>query len=181
MQQLGAIDLASGSTPHAPPPHPTQTLVPECGPQSSGAHTDSASTQQPAAATAVPHETAAVGWGLSIYSHAEEAWVQGQVLSWNPRQGQHHVLYEDGEDEWLKLEEEHVRWHQPNSGISHRAGLQKGMLASSIILYQFCTKETWSCPGARYCKTVCLCTSCADCVVLSDLIAVQLVFGLVCS
>ena len=133
MQQLGAIDLASNSTPHAPPPDPTQTLVPECGPQSSGAQTDSASTQQPAAATAVPHGTTAVGWGLSIYSYAEEAWVQGQVLSWSSRQGQHHVLYEDGEDEWLKLEEENVRWHKPNCSISHRAGLQKGMLPSSAV------------------------------------------------
>ena len=125
MQQLGAIDLASDPTPNVPPPDPTQTLVPE-----TGAQADSASTQQPAVATALPQGTTAVGWGLSIYSHAEEAWVQGQVLSWSSRQGQHHVLYEDGEDEWLKLGEEHVRWHHHKCNISRRAGLQKGMFAA---------------------------------------------------
>lgn len=126
MQQLGAIDLATDPTPNAGPPDPTQTLVPEAGAAPSGAQTDSTSTHQPAAATAVPQGTAAVGWGLSIISHAEEVWVQGQVLSWNSRQGQHHVLYEDGEDEWLKLGEEQVRWHSSKCSVARRAGLQKG-------------------------------------------------------
>ena len=133
MRQLGAIDLASDATPLVPQSDPTQSLGPERRAQSSGAQTDSASTQQPAAATAVPQGTIAVGWGLSIFSYAEEAWVQGQVLSWNSRQGQHHVLYEDGEDEWLKLGEENVRWHHAKCNISQRAGLQKGSLASSTV------------------------------------------------
>lgn len=133
MQQLGAIDLATDPTPNGTPPDPTQTLVPEARAHPSRAQTDSASTQQPSAATAVPQGAAAVGWGLSIFSHAEEVWVQGQVLSWNCRQGQHHVLYEDGEDEWLKLGEEHVRWHSPKCSIAHRAGLQKGMSTVRLL------------------------------------------------
>ena len=126
MRQLGAIDLATDPTLSAAPADPTQTLVPEAGAQAPAAQTDSASTHQPAAATAVPQGTAAVGWGLSIFSHAEEVWVHGQVVSWNSRQGQHHVLYEDGEDEWLKLGEEQVRWHSSKCNIARRAGLQNG-------------------------------------------------------
>ena len=140
MQQLGAIDLASDAAPLALQSDPTETLASETWAQSSGAQTDSASTQQPAAATAAPQGTTAVGWGLSIFSYAEEAWLQAQVLSWNSRQAQHHVLYEDGEDEWLKLGEEHVRWSHSKCNISQRAGLQEGTLASSpvalLVLHQ---------------------------------------------
>ena len=128
MQQLGAIDLATEPSPNPTSINPTQTLVPEAGSQSSAAPTASL---QPAAATAgaaaLPQGAAAVGWGLSIFSHAEEGWVKGQVLSWNARHGQHHVLYEDGEDEWLRLGKERVQWHSHKCNIAQRAGVQKGM------------------------------------------------------
>ena len=138
MQQLGALDLATGPNPLHLPSNPTQTLVPYSGVPSSAAQSDSASTQQPAVATAgstaEPQAFAAVGWGLSIFSYAEEVWVKGQVLSWNVRQGQHHVLYEDGEDEWLKLGKEHVQWHSHKCDIAQRAGLQNGVCTALTVL-----------------------------------------------
>ena len=126
MLQLDAVDLPAGPSTLAPSSSPTQTLVPEAGGRGSGPHADSASTRQPAGSTAVPQGAAAVGWCLSIYSQAEEEWVRGEVLSWRSRQGQYHVLYEDGEDEWLKLSKEHVQWHSSQANISETAGLQTG-------------------------------------------------------
>ena len=149
MQQLGAIDLASDGNSNLLQPDATQALAPERCAHFSGAQTDSASTQQPAAPTALPQGTTAVGWGLSIFSYAEEAWVQGQVLSWNCRQGQHHVLYEDGEDEWLKLGEEHLQWHHSKCNISQRAGLQKGALASKHCSYPCCFSNMGIGKGGR--------------------------------
>lgn len=138
MQQLGALDLATCPSSLHPPSNPTQTLVPESGAHSSVAQSGSASAQQPTAgtagSTAVPQASAAVGWGLSIFSYAEEVWVKGQVLSWNVRQGQHHVLYEDGEDEWLKLGKEHVQWHSHKCDIARRAGLQNGIYTAHTVL-----------------------------------------------
>lgn len=130
MLQLAAVDLPAGPAALPPSSTPTQILVPEAGGRAGGPHADSASTRQPGVATAVPQAAAAVGWGLSVYSQAEEAWVMGEVLSWSSRQGQHHVLYEDGEDEWLKLPKEHVRWHSPSCTIAETAGLQKGKVCS---------------------------------------------------
>lgn len=132
MTQLEAIDIPVGSVTLPQPSVPTQTVVSEAGGTES--HADSASTRQLAGATAVPQGAAAVGWGLSIYSQAEEAWVRGEVISWNPRQGQYHVLYEDGEDEWLKLAKENVQWHSSRSTISETAGLQKGKLDVIFIV-----------------------------------------------
>ncbi|DBA82770.1 hypothetical protein WJX77_000353 [Trebouxia sp. C0004] len=126
MTQLDAIDIPAGSVtlPQPSVPGSVQTVVSEAGGR--GSNADSASTRQLDGATAVPQGAAAVGWGLSIYSQAEEIWVRGEVISWNSRQGQYHVLYEDGEDEWLKLAKENVQWHSSRSTISETAGLQKG-------------------------------------------------------
>ncbi|KAL0037417.1 hypothetical protein WJX79_006871 [Trebouxia sp. C0005] len=124
MTQLEAIDIPAGSVTLPQPSVPTQTVVSEVEGRASNA--DSASTRQLAGTTAVPQGAAAVGWGLSIYSQAEEVWVRGEVISWNSRQGQYHVLYEDGEDEWLRLAKENVQWHSSRSTISETAGLQKG-------------------------------------------------------
>ena len=132
MTQLEAIDIPAGSVTLPQPSVPTQTVVSEAGGRASNA--DSASTRQLAGATAVPLGAAAVGWGLSIYSQAEEVWVRGEVISWNPCQGQYHVLYEDGEDEWLKLAKENVQWHSSRSTISETAGLQKGKLDVIFIV-----------------------------------------------
>ena len=140
MTQLEAIDIPAGSDTLPQPPIPTQTIVPEAGGR--GSYADSASTRQLAGATAVPQGAAAVGWGLSIYSQAEEVWVRGEVISWNPRHGQYHVLYEDGEDEWLKLAKENVQWHSSRSTISETAGLQKGKLGMILTvpkLYPSCS------------------------------------------
>ncbi len=132
MMQLEAIDIPAGSVTLPQPSVPTQTVVSEAGGR--GSNADSASTRQLAGVTAVPQGAAAVGWGLSIYSQAEEVWVRGEVISWNSRQGQYHVLYEDGEDEWLKLAKENVQWHSSRSTISETAGLQKGKLDMIFIV-----------------------------------------------
>lgn len=170
MQQLGAVDLASGSPTHVPPSDPTQTLVPEAEAQASAPQAGAASMQQPAAsagATAVPQGAAAVGWCLSVFSHAEEVWVKGQVLSWNSRQGQHNVLYEDGEDEWLRLAKEQVQWHSPKCNIAQRAGLQKGI---------HCCPLTLTVP----CKLPMMHASCASDVLLMCVISIAFHFLILC-
>lgn len=126
MLQLDAVDLPAGPATLPQPSLPTQTLASQAGGQGARPEADSASTRQPAQAAAVPQGATAVGWGLSIFSQAEEVWVRGEVISWNSRQGQYHVLYEDGEDEWLKLGKENVQWHSNKSTILETAGLQNG-------------------------------------------------------
>lgn len=128
MLELGALDLAS-QPPHTPNPSgPTQTFAPDQRPGLSDnkAQSDSASTASAgAAAAAFPSKGDAVGWGVSVFSHAEGRFVRGQVIAFGKKH-QHHVLYEDGEDEWLRLAEEDVQWHSHKCSIAQTAGLQKG-------------------------------------------------------
>ncbi len=48
-----------------------------------------------------------------------------QILAYNSRSGRHHVLYSDGEDEWVELRGEAVAWWAPEAGAGgRRAGQQ---------------------------------------------------------
>ena len=125
MRQLNAVGPPGSATAQPPSSTPPQSLVPEAGRNPNpkpNSHDDSASTRAPQAA---PQGDDAVGWCLSVFSHAEEAWMRGEVLSCSLK-GKHHVLYEDGEDEWLKLSKEQVQWHTSRSTIAQTAGLQPG-------------------------------------------------------
>jgi DNA mismatch repair protein MSH6 len=49
---------------------------------------------------------ALVGRQLRIYWHLDDAWFAGSVESWDPCNGQHKVVYEDGscEELWMGLQ-----------------------------------------------------------------------------
>ena len=48
---------------------------------------------------------------------------RADILEYDRNRGAHHVLYEDGEDEWLKLPAEAVAWHKGLRSPPLRAGL----------------------------------------------------------
>lgn len=128
MLELGAKDLASQPPQPPNPLGPTQAFVPDQQPGLSDSKAQSDATSSASAgvmAAAIPAKDAAVGWCVSIYSHAEGKFVKGQIIAHGKRQ-RHHVLFEDGEDEWLKLAEEHVQWHSKKCSIAQTAGLQQG-------------------------------------------------------
>ncbi len=54
---------------------------------------------------------------------------RADVLAYDRSRGAHHVLYEDGEDEWLKLPCEVVSWQKGTSARSLGAGLSFGAIA----------------------------------------------------
>ena len=54
----------------------------------------------------------------------------GEVLAWDEDKARHHVLYDDGEDEWLDLGAERLVWHKPGCRPAVAAGLPEGALPS---------------------------------------------------
>ena len=56
----------------------------------------------------------------------------GEVLAWDEDKARHHVLYDDGEDEWLDLGAERLAWHKPGSRPAVAAGLPEGALPSGL-------------------------------------------------
>lgn len=48
------------------------------------------------------------------------------MLAYDRNRGAHHLLYEDGEDEWIKLPAEAVAWHRGLSSAPLRSGLAPG-------------------------------------------------------
>ncbi len=50
----------------------------------------------------------------------------GEVLAWCGERARHHVLYDDGEDEWLDLAAERLVWHAPRGAPPVAAGLPDG-------------------------------------------------------
>ncbi len=56
---------------------------------------------------------------------------RADVLAYDRSRGAHHVLYEDGEDEWLKLPCEVVSWQKGTPARSLGAGLSFGALTLS--------------------------------------------------
>lgn len=61
-----------------------------------------------------------LGKALSVYWPADKAWYRGTITDHNPSNGQHLVKYDDGEEEWVLLAHERVRWEkdQPDNGTS---------------------------------------------------------------
>lgn len=71
----------------------------------------------------------AVGRRVLVYWQASGMWTPGEVLSFNPKTGRHHVLYNDGEDEWLELAKESLAWESTGRPLSPLvAGQCQGML-----------------------------------------------------
>ena len=72
-----------------------------------------------------PKGEAALGWMLSVFCKADGCYYDGQLIAYKPTTGLHHILYQDGEDEWLCLQQEQVQWLQHLQKPSP-AGLKQG-------------------------------------------------------
>lgn len=60
---------------------------------------------------------------VAIYWPADGVWYPAEILAYNSSTALHHVLYLDGEDEWLDLLQEHVTWYRPARHTYTSAGL----------------------------------------------------------
>ena len=49
------------------------------------------------------------------------------MLAYDRHRGQHHILFEDGEDEAVRLTQETVRWHGPAALGPCAAGMPPGV------------------------------------------------------
>uniref|UniRef100_A0A061QY62 Tudor domain-containing protein n=1 Tax=Tetraselmis sp. GSL018 TaxID=582737 RepID=A0A061QY62_9CHLO len=73
-----------------------------------------------------PTAAHAVGWRLGILWEADGNFYEGEVLSYNPKTHKHHILFQDGEDEWVYLSKEVKCWKSRGRGPSRPAGLPAG-------------------------------------------------------
>eukprot|EP00884_Botryococcus_braunii_P019151 jgi/Botrbrau1/591/Bobra.0010s0056.1 len=74
-----------------------------------------------------PRGEAAVGWRLELYTAPQCRWYRAEVLAFNEN-GFHHLLYQDGEDEWVDLSREAVQWLTSAPLEPLGAGLPPGQL-----------------------------------------------------
>lgn len=68
----------------------------------------------------------AVGWFLELYNASECSWHLAEVLAYRKSGRLHHLLYKDGEDEWVNLTREAIRWTQAAPLAPLGAGLRPG-------------------------------------------------------
>ena len=52
----------------------------------------------------------AVGAAVELYFAGGNCWVAAEVLAYSHATGRHLLLYADGEDEWVTLQRETLRW-----------------------------------------------------------------------
>ena len=91
-----------------------------------------------------PEREAALGWLVSIGCRADGCQYEGQLIAFEAATGLHHILYIDGEDEWINLSAEQIVWfehlHRPIS-----AGLKQGEHAYEFALVLQLALCLWSC------------------------------------
>jgi hypothetical protein len=68
-----------------------------------------------------------INWLVDIYAAAECRWYRAEVLA-RREDGRHHILYQDGEDEWVDLAREAVQFMGPIVPGTLCAGLVPGGL-----------------------------------------------------
>lgn len=65
---------------------------------------------------------------VSLLFEGDGRWYRAEVLGWDPARAAALLLYDDGEDEWVALEQEELSWHRPlgaaHSGVA--PGLPRG-------------------------------------------------------
>lgn len=74
---------------------------------------------------ASPDGENALGWVVKIYCRADGMFHEGQLIAYKADAQQHHVLYKDGEDEWIQLQQEALEWLHKLDRPQH-AGLKDG-------------------------------------------------------
>jgi len=57
-----------------------------------------------------PAREAALGWLIAIQCRSNGYACQGQLIAYEAETDMHHLLYTDGEDEWLCLAKESTQW-----------------------------------------------------------------------
>lgn len=67
----------------------------------------------------------AVGWRIKLFWGADGAWYEAEVLSYDDHKHRHHVLYLDGEEEWVALNQEMVVWLKASRHGAVSAGALK--------------------------------------------------------
>lgn len=88
----------------------------------------------PASLQPVPHGEAAVGGRLLVRFNPTGEMFGGEVLAWREDQGQHHVLYDDGEEEWVDLSTETgLVWQGAQRGNSVSPGIPEGAFPSLLV------------------------------------------------
>ena len=55
---------------------------------------------------------------VSLLFDGDGQWYRGEVVGWDGRRGRALLLYDDGEDEWVELEQEALTWHCQLAGHS---------------------------------------------------------------
>lgn len=96
-------------------PPATNTPATRTTPSKAGACNDLPKRVSHALSAAAPGAEV-VGKALSVYWPADDAWYSGTVTNHNSSNGQHLVKYDDGEEEWVLLAHERVRWNKNNKG-----------------------------------------------------------------
>lgn len=69
------------------------------------------------------------GWGVGKLWVSEVTWLRlwwWQVLAYIDYKHKHHILYDDGEDEWIQLTKEAKVWRHKGRGASLPAGIAQG-------------------------------------------------------
>lgn len=73
-----------------------------------------------------PRGEAAVGYRMGLLWEADGRFHYGEVLAYNEHKHKHHILFDDGEDEWVQLTKEAKVWRHKGRGASLPAGLAQG-------------------------------------------------------
>lgn len=79
-----------------------------------------------------------MGWRLKLFWGATGEWIEAEVLSWDERKKKHHVLYLDGEEEWVDLGQEALVWIKASRHGAISAGHYKGALGSGATHQHAC-------------------------------------------
>lgn len=73
-----------------------------------------------------PTGSAAVGGRVAVLFAGDGRQYAGWVLAYSAKSGKHHILYEDGEDEWLDLQADALEWSPRAAGQALHVGLPPG-------------------------------------------------------
>lgn len=73
------------------------------------------SAQVPLPSLPAPAGPACDGWRVSIFWGGDGLYHKGDIIAYDPQSKKHHMLYLDGEEEWVDLSREAVVWHRQSN------------------------------------------------------------------
>lgn len=119
---VASILMTAGPGRKRLPPHHQHTRHPYNAPQTRCVACNSTSTTSVCTSPTAPGSDV-LGKKLSVYWPADDAWYSGTVTDHNLSNGQHLVKYDDGEEEWVLLAHERVRWDPSNDQPTNNKGV----------------------------------------------------------